>query len=417
MAERKEGVLEILLNAGQDFLDDQSLVSGLKEAKAKVFESLNELVAEKKVLGNLEESSPGFRACSEKIRCFIDLCYVVKRHDCSFDFLPGEVFTTLGAIEGCPIGKLSSELINRCLDSFTLSLHKDLRMPFCTFARIVETSQTDAFRKILRTFDNYLENKDGAESIENFMLESSLACDARTIHQTSRYLEEKESVLIPTILESSRQIPILLLNCSDTDQHFMPSTDFIYYLSVKAGARTSPKILSLDESASLQDLRSEFETCEREGRWLVLERPEKIFSKLIQLDLTKAGLGDHFRVFALSQHCSRVESRARSLFKVFSIVLPRGPDMRQHFFETLLSRGGEKYKSVWSRYIRLHLAMSERVGCLQPAKLVDVMVAKCGIRWAESAEQVAKVAHQVYSERVGVEEIEKLWKDSHENKY
>ena len=54
MAERKDGVLEILLKTEEDVLDDKGLVVALKEAKAKVFEILNDLNLEKKNLKNLE---------------------------------------------------------------------------------------------------------------------------------------------------------------------------------------------------------------------------------------------------------------------------------------------------------------------------------------------------------------------------
>ena len=57
VAERKDGVLEILLKTEEDVLDDKNLVVALKEAKAKVFEILNDLNLEKKNQKNLEVCS------------------------------------------------------------------------------------------------------------------------------------------------------------------------------------------------------------------------------------------------------------------------------------------------------------------------------------------------------------------------
>ena len=57
MAERKDGVLEILLKTEEDVLDDKGLVVALKDAKAKVFEILNDLNIEKKKQRNLEVSN------------------------------------------------------------------------------------------------------------------------------------------------------------------------------------------------------------------------------------------------------------------------------------------------------------------------------------------------------------------------
>ena len=54
MAERKDGVLDILLKSEDDILDDKSIVISLKEAKAKVFEILNDLNLEKKTMKNLQ---------------------------------------------------------------------------------------------------------------------------------------------------------------------------------------------------------------------------------------------------------------------------------------------------------------------------------------------------------------------------
>ena len=56
MAERKDGVLDILLKSEEDVLDDKYIVVALKEAKAKVFEILNDLNLEKKNMKNLQVS-------------------------------------------------------------------------------------------------------------------------------------------------------------------------------------------------------------------------------------------------------------------------------------------------------------------------------------------------------------------------
>ena len=53
--QKKDGVLEILLKCEEDILDAKGLVVSLKDAKAKVFEILNDLNVEKKNMAqNLE---------------------------------------------------------------------------------------------------------------------------------------------------------------------------------------------------------------------------------------------------------------------------------------------------------------------------------------------------------------------------
>ena len=61
MAERKDGVLDILLKTEEDVLDDKNLVVALKDAKAKVFEIINDLNIERKKQKNLEVSN-GFES-------------------------------------------------------------------------------------------------------------------------------------------------------------------------------------------------------------------------------------------------------------------------------------------------------------------------------------------------------------------
>ena len=415
VAERKEGVLEILLSAGQDFLDDQSLVSGLKEAKAKVFESLNELVAEKKILSQLEESNTGFRTCAKKIKCFIDLCGLVKKHDCSFDFLPGEVFIILERIQ-CRIGQLSGEVFDRCLTQFTLSLHREMRVPFCTFARLIQISQAEQFSKILNLFDNYLlHGRSNKEPFQDFIRGSALFENYTThdIDSTARDIDKKEESVIQSILETSVRKPILLLN--DTDRHVMASTEFVYYLSLRAGVRIAPKILPLSDKTGLNELRSEFKTSRRLGRWLVLENPGPVASKLCQMILGGEAVNEEFRLFAFSHHNARVGSRIRSVFQVFSIVLPGRMETRIKFLESLIARGGEEAsRAVWDHFIRFHLAVSLRLGFMQPAKLIDIMVAKCGRRRAiegdTSSKVTAEVAFRVYSEKIGLDELEDIWR-------
>ena len=68
-------------SSGENFLDDQSLVSGLKEAKAKVFESLNDLVQENKQFNAVEGDCRGFENSAVKIKCFVDMCSAVMEYD------------------------------------------------------------------------------------------------------------------------------------------------------------------------------------------------------------------------------------------------------------------------------------------------------------------------------------------------
>ena len=51
----------MIINAEEDVLDDKGVIEALKEAKAEVFETLNDLTAEKKAMINMEKSVPEFK--------------------------------------------------------------------------------------------------------------------------------------------------------------------------------------------------------------------------------------------------------------------------------------------------------------------------------------------------------------------
>ncbi len=50
-----------IINAEEDVLDDKGVIEALKEAKADVFETLNDLTAEKKLMIQMEKKVPSFK--------------------------------------------------------------------------------------------------------------------------------------------------------------------------------------------------------------------------------------------------------------------------------------------------------------------------------------------------------------------
>ncbi len=51
----------VIINAEEDVLDDKGVIEALKEAKAEVFETLNDLTAEKKTMTLMEKNVPQFK--------------------------------------------------------------------------------------------------------------------------------------------------------------------------------------------------------------------------------------------------------------------------------------------------------------------------------------------------------------------
>ena len=66
VSERKDNVLDILLKSEEDVLDDKSVIVSLKDAKAKVFEILNDLNQERKEMVSIENELPTYKAIAHR---------------------------------------------------------------------------------------------------------------------------------------------------------------------------------------------------------------------------------------------------------------------------------------------------------------------------------------------------------------
>lgn len=73
VSERKDNVLDILLKSEEDVLDDKSVIVSLKEAKAKVFEILNDLNQERKEMVTLENTLPVYRGIAQRLHYLLRL--------------------------------------------------------------------------------------------------------------------------------------------------------------------------------------------------------------------------------------------------------------------------------------------------------------------------------------------------------
>ena len=96
VTERKDGVLEILLKCEEDILDAKGLVISLKDAKAKVFEILNDLNIEKKNMAqNLEVEVPRYREIAGKMRNFNRILDLLMDSEHASSMLPKTGFIDL----------------------------------------------------------------------------------------------------------------------------------------------------------------------------------------------------------------------------------------------------------------------------------------------------------------------------------
>jgi len=68
-----------IINAEEDVLDDKGVIEALKEAKADVFETLNDLTAEKKAMINMDAKVPPFKQVRLHFKVFLAGCGVKDR--------------------------------------------------------------------------------------------------------------------------------------------------------------------------------------------------------------------------------------------------------------------------------------------------------------------------------------------------
>ena len=122
--ERKECVLDILLKSEEDVLDDKSVIVSLKDAKAKVFEILNDLNQEKKEMAQHEEEIPPFRILAQKLKDVIVLLDLLYQSDLAMP-LPKNGFMKLIdtlEFEDNKLDKFLPSLIDKVLDIVLPSL-------------------------------------------------------------------------------------------------------------------------------------------------------------------------------------------------------------------------------------------------------------------------------------------------------
>ena len=121
--ERKECVLDILLKSEEDVLDDKSVIVSLKDAKAKVFEILNDLNQEKKEMAQHEEEIPPFRILAQKLRDVIVLLDLLGQTDLSLPLPKNGFMKLIDTLEfDNKLDRFLPSLIDKVLDIVLPSL-------------------------------------------------------------------------------------------------------------------------------------------------------------------------------------------------------------------------------------------------------------------------------------------------------
>ena len=423
--ERKEVVLSILLEAGEAMLDDQSLISGLKEAKAKVFEALTDLDGERKELSALKTLCPVYEAAAERLAALSDMCESLRLRDPSFEFVPAYVFKELEGSEH-PIDVLCAEVSRQCVARLVLSLHKDFRPHLAVFGAAVSEVSAEELPKIMDAFEEALDRgddwKDEMEVVDFAASKlHSLRSDEfrRSASEAISLLITEEESTATALLRASSVRPTFILNDpADVSSH-MPSIDLLFWLA-RRERTTRPKLITLKDwmvsgeeegrprmaPGALRDLNTLVQNCARERRWIIIDSAAPLSPRMAELKAIASSGSSSSRIFLLANHREALGARLRDRCEVVSAVLPAARRTREAFLRQLLKLeeeeeddgGTKKSEEKLGRLVSLHLDVSESEGRFQSLKCMEVMGAKtCGEGSPRSGERLRGLVADVYA--------------------
>ncbi len=300
VSERKEVVLRILLEAGEAMLDDQSLISGLKDAKAKVFEALTDLDAERKELDSLRTLCPPYEEAAARLSALSDACEVLRTRDGSFEFLPRYVFSELEA-SSHPQEEVCRRVATSCVRRLVPSLHKDFRPHLVVFSAALIHVDVAELDDLVAAFEENLDEALDTDDDEIAGLFSARfptlrggkgEFDRDAAEAIVDLLAEEEKV-VDALLEASARRPTYVLNDpADVESH-IPSIDLLFWLA-RRERTTRPKLVSLRDwtkatgsrrlgEEAIAELNGLVYNCARERRWIILDGAAALSGRIGEL--------------------------------------------------------------------------------------------------------------------------------------
>ena len=411
VAERKTDVLAILISAGEEFIDSVDLVASLKEAKAKVFESQNDLVIERKRFALLADAVSAFRACAVRVKCFLDLCDVIKAADPCFEFTPDSVFYIMQneAFSGDG-SQLYVGIADRCLERVILSVLPKHRFKLHVFAALTQVLPVEVLGDAVRELRKCVcLRADLRSSVELLLQKHDVAVRPNVeafLRDRSDRTFKMEVALASEILRLSECKPIILLGNEASDK-VLTMTDFVRLLNRKAGNSRPPEYFC-GRGSTVQAINDVIRKVSAKGRWLVLDgvagSPRAHLDQIITAAAAAGG-----GVFLTSRHGVRTGAFGMKEFHVASVALPEHASTRRAIMEELLTTREVEAQPAKKRcvgsLVRFHIGISEVLNVSLPLRMVEIMIEKCAATIMSGpeeskcemvAEPVAKAAKHVY---------------------
>ena len=315
---RKDGVLDILLKCEDDVLDDKGLVVALKEAKAKVFEILNDLNTERKNMSqNLEVEVPKFKEAAGKMKKFTKVLDLLRDSDASC-VLPKTGFIELiDGLESCEsLSMLLHQVINKAIKVVLPSLRSKNRYvlqfgcnlimnsptkiePYSTIETLMHrlfhaqdfTAEIDSAAQEYHSPANENDPNEEAEVKKNLEAMKSKDCSLfGSVLAT-------EQTLIEQLDQKSLKKPLLIFH---DESNVINACDIIVEIALREGYHC-PRYLSIDNGLSnIGELNILLSNCRKEKRWVIVDSFHSVYGSFNKLSLPK--VGPDFRIFLLSSH-------------------------------------------------------------------------------------------------------------------
>ena len=377
VSERKENVLDILLNSDEDVLNDKKIIVSLKDAKAKVFEIYNDLNQEKKEMAVLEAEFPHFQTIADKINDVITLLDLISEVDRSVPLPKNGFMKLIDSLEfenkmDNFLPNLMDEILNIVLPSLQ-SKNRYILQLGCNYisglkAKIksisnfttlvkrllditnngsVENWKTD-FEQAAKDYINTKEEKNDPKE-EKLIQEQIDALIIKDGQAFGRVLNV-EQTLINFIQKSSASSTILLYA---DPSNALDAVDIITDMA-KAGNYRCPNYVSAD-ALPFRDVCSVVANSKKEQRWLIVDNFHNAMRRDLLQNIPK--VNEKFRLFFLSKH-ELMPNIYRLYGSVTSISLTHAKEpgvSRPLYFSLLTFRvNNTKAKAFFNGVLRLH---------------------------------------------------------------
>ena len=322
-------MLDILLKSEEDVLDDRGVIAALKDAKAKVFEIMNDLTQEKKEISILEESIPKYRASAQKLKSFTKLLELLSKSDSSCPMPKTGFIKLLDSMEVCPdVDGLLTTAFDKVLKEVLPSLRSRNRYVLqmgCnviaeTEAKIelyssleglfkalfdlsrIDTDTDEAGSKkfkegLASALEEYFKSDHENPKDEEDVVRSNIEAMEINDDNVFRNVFEAEQSLVSHLSSVSSNRPVLLFH---DDSNAVDAVEVIVDMAV-AGGFKSPQYCIMDDKDPA-DIAVLIGNSRKERRWLIIDNFHLLFKEDTFSPESLPAVSPVFRLFFLTRH-------------------------------------------------------------------------------------------------------------------